>query len=295
MPAARSRLTRQFAIYRQNADSNLYPLEYQRLIPINLAMGGPLTVFHWISGEGSIRLIARGGEPYHKLLWSHMNLQLVELSIVVLANDHNPTILNPDFLALQGIVPREWGWKLAGPPITTPPFATVTYDSGVTVSVETNKLQVVDRSTKVSLSTTKILLITQKYINVLPHVRYTAAGVNFRSFVELEEPDTYIKDHFLKQGPWDNGTHELQAVGLSFTYPLHGGKIGLSLEAGGIINRTAEEEKHRSGIVVSANLHRECTGYPSNQQVSSHLDSLNQDWNTYNTLIDDILKTNAPT
>jgi hypothetical protein len=37
-----------------------------------------------------------------------MTQKLLQFSIVVLATDHNPTILNPGFLRLQKIVPEDW-------------------------------------------------------------------------------------------------------------------------------------------------------------------------------------------
>ena len=121
-----------------------------------------------------------------------MSRKLLQFSIVVLATDHNPTILNPDFLRLQEIVPADWGWDLASPPITTPPFATVQYESGVSISVESNKLQVADN--KITEPTeSKIIAMVKRYVAVIPHVRYTAVGINFRSAVELDDANAYLK------------------------------------------------------------------------------------------------------
>ena len=88
-----------------------------------------------------------------------MNISHFEFSVVVVANDHNPSILNPDFLERQGIVQEGWGWTVMGSAITTPPFATVSYDSGVTVSVESNRLQVTDTSAAVPLRPVKSLTL----------------------------------------------------------------------------------------------------------------------------------------
>lgn len=85
----------------------------------------------------------------------------LEFSVVVVANDHNPTILNPDFLERQQIVPQTWGWKVADPAITTPPFAMVVYDSGVTVSVEPNKLQIPTSLSGVALSPARSLTLPE--------------------------------------------------------------------------------------------------------------------------------------
>lgn len=36
------------------------------------------------------------------------SVDLQELAIVLTAKNHNPSILNPDFLKCSGIIPSEW-------------------------------------------------------------------------------------------------------------------------------------------------------------------------------------------
>ena len=99
-----------------------------------------------------------------------MDISHFEFSLVVVANDHNPTMLNPDFLERQGIVQEGWGWKVVGPAITRPPFATVSFDSQVTVSVEANRLQVTDTPAVGAPQSSKVVDIAQKYVEVLPGI-----------------------------------------------------------------------------------------------------------------------------
>ena len=63
-----------------------------------------------------------------------MEAKLIQFSTVVVGKAHNPTILNPDFLAVNGIVASDWGWEVAET-ITTPPFAVVRYTCGVSVTI----------------------------------------------------------------------------------------------------------------------------------------------------------------
>jgi hypothetical protein len=44
-----------------------------------------------------------------------------DLTLVVVARNHNPTILNPDFLKSTHIVPEHW--ELAAPPFCVEPVA----------------------------------------------------------------------------------------------------------------------------------------------------------------------------
>lgn len=214
----------------------------------------------------------------------------LEFSVVVVANDHNPTILNPDFLERQQIVPEAWGWKVAGPAITTPPFATVSYDRGVTVSVEPNRLQVADASASGGPQSSKVVDIARRYAEILPHVRYSAVGINFRSLAENTKPDGFLKDLFLKSGPWDSEVHKLQAVGFKLVYPLNEGRLTLTLDKGIVIQGQEGESKKQSGVLSYANFHRDCHGYPTANEVFQHLDNAEQDWVAYQGILSDFLK-----
>ena len=219
-----------------------------------------------------------------------MDISHFEFSVVVVANDHNPTILNPDFLERQGIVQESWGWKVMGPAITTPPFARVSYDSGVTVSVESHRLQVTDTSATGGPQSSKVVGIARRCVEVLPHVRYSAVGINFRSLVEHADVDAFLKAHFLKSGVWDSAAHPLQTVGLKLVYPLDGGRVILSLDGGTVTQRVDEESKQLSGILIYANFHRNCHDYPSKDQVLEHLGNTEKDWVAYQIMVSDILK-----
>jgi hypothetical protein len=218
-----------------------------------------------------------------------MIIRHLEFSVVVVANDHNPTILNPDFLDRQEIVPAAWGWKVAGPPITTPPFATVSYDSGVTVSVEPNKLQVTDKSARGGPQSSKVVNIARKYVEVLQHVRYLAVGINFRSLAEHTEADVFLKDRFLKSGPWDSAVHKLQGIGLKLVYLLEGGRLILSLDSGIVIESSEGQSQQIHGVLAYANFHRDCHGYPTATQVIGHLGNAEKDWTTYQNILSDLL------
>lgn len=210
-----------------------------------------------------------------------MNFRPQEFSIVIVATDCNPTILNPDFLARQEIVPDEWDWKVSGSPITTPPFATVAYDSGVTVSVETNKFQVVDGLPDRMPDTSQIPKIARKYIEVLPHVRYSGVGHNFKGFAEIADPQSFLQERFLKKGVWVSKDYPLMGVSLKFAYPLDGGRINLALDGAIFEDRSGDEPKQLDGVLVQANYHRDCSGYPSYEQVIRHLEHAKNDWTLF--------------
>ena len=219
-----------------------------------------------------------------------MSGKLLQFSIVVLATDHNPTILNPDFLRLQEIVPADWGWDLASPPITTPPFATVPYESGVSISVESNKLQVADNKVT-EPSESKIVAMVKRYVEVVPHVRYTAVGINFRFAIELDDADAYLKAQFLKDGAWDSEENPMKSVGLKFVYPVTTGRLVLSIDSG-IVETVVDERVHQKPVIIAnANFHRDLdtTKLPTSEQVPNYLDEAPGDWDRFSRLVSDML------
>ena len=131
-----------------------------------------------------------------------MKQTLAEYSIVILANHHNPTILNPDFLLRTGIVNENFGWQLMAMPITTPAISTVQYDSNVAFTLEPVKLQISDTSGN-PIQNSKIAEIASNYVKSLPHVEYTVLGINFTMTSTVKHVSKFLIERFLKEGEWN--------------------------------------------------------------------------------------------
>lgn len=212
-----------------------------------------------------------------------MSTTLVQISTVVMGDTHNPSILNPDFLVAQGIVPRAWGWDLADT-FTTPPLSLVRYKNGVTVTVEANKLQVVDPIVEGDVERTKAAALSAAYVAALPHVHYTAVGINFQSIIETNSPDDFVKERFLIPDSCDTPERPLYTAGCRLVYVMpDDARVTLSIDAGQATR--ADEGEPRSVILTRANFHRECTNHPGSADVARHLDALAGDWTTYQELL----------
>lgn len=206
-----------------------------------------------------------------------MNLLLSEFSIVIVGEDCNPTILNPDFLKYQSIVPEDWGWKLDAPPITTPGFAMVAYDSGVTIKVEPNRLLVTQIGDASRLSESHIIDIATKYIQCVPHVRYVAVGNNFRGFAPSERPYEFLKARFLRSGPWDDASNPLHDVSLSFIYQHDEARLAITLATIQTVREVDGQSQQMLGLDISGNYHRTCKSYPTDKEVIAHIGKASAD------------------
>ncbi len=213
-----------------------------------------------------------------------MDIKLVQFSIVVVANDHNPSLINPDFLEGEGIINEKWGLKRAGDAITTPPFATVPYEGGITVTVESNKLQVVDQGCEVPAQS-HLPDIIKGYIEVLPHVPYLAIGVNFNGAIDMPDPGTFLKKHFFKEGKWDTDETPLESVGLRFVYSRNEGRVVLTIDP---VHKA--ENKNDEAILANANFHRDCDKEkPAKDQINSFIENIEADWKYYLGLVSNVL------
>lgn len=176
-----------------------------------------------------------------------MSLILVDTAVVVLAQAHNPTILHPYFLSSEKIVPQDW--EPAEPPICTPPFSVLKYRGRFEITAEENKLQFRDSKPDNSVDDVSVENIAERYILSLPHVHYTAVGINFTAFWDFEEPTSFLMERFLQHGPWNEADLTLMAFGLKFVYPVDDAKLNLSVDAG----QRKDGPTERKGIVVRGN------------------------------------------
>jgi hypothetical protein len=224
-----------------------------------------------------------------------MESHILQLSVVIAGAENNPTLLNPDFLRFNNIVPEEWGWTLSAPPLSTPPFAQVMYDCGVAISVDPGKIQIIDSGLAPNVKNTRILDIAKAYVNVLRHVNYSATGLNFTAFIPHDNPGSFLKERFICKGTWDSTSYPLDEVGLRFVYQLEGVKVNVAIDAGEVSSPLADGIQGslapQTSIVANLNFHRDCIGnYPKRvDEVLQHLEWASNDADQFSALMHQIL------
>jgi hypothetical protein len=169
-------------------------------------------------------------------------------SIVVLAEAHNPTILHPAFLHSQGIIPADW--KLAADPVCTPAISVVQFSNQVVFTAEINKLMVRDDASREDTTIPDLVL---KYINVLPHVHYSAVGINLSGYVECQNANMWLINRFLQQGAGNDDKNKPISSALKLTYPVDNGVLNLSCEAGSV--HKVQGQPSVSALLINGNYH----------------------------------------
>ncbi len=100
---------------------------------------------------------------------------LRSVSVVVTAQFHNPSILNPDFLVTNDIVPEDW--KVTDT-LTTPPVSVVRYDNGVEWALDQSRMTVTERAGPDFQDVYHVHEPVIAYVKRLAYVPYRTLGLN---------------------------------------------------------------------------------------------------------------------
>lgn len=120
-------------------------------------------------------------------------VRLHNVSVVVTAEYHNPSILNPDFLVSRGIVPAEW---TVAETLTTPPVSVVKYTNGITWTVDQLRLTVAENCGPEFGSHYKSHALVTTYLKQLPHAPYRGLGLNCQVSKLHRDPLRWLVERF---------------------------------------------------------------------------------------------------
>lgn len=203
-------------------------------------------------------------------------LQPQILTIVIVAHNHNPTILNPDFLYRNKIVPDDW--KKAEDPICTGPLARVIFQNGIAIEAQFDKLLFREADTAAIPEKTPLGQIAVRYVDTLPHVTYGPVGINPHGYVECDSEEQmrlFLTSTLLSDGPWREVGDEPPHAGVRLVYKIGDCRCALSIEEARV--RSGEGANEKPALLFKANFHREVTG-PSQDQKLDYLRTVIRDW-----------------
>ena len=185
--------------------------------------------------------------------------------MVLAAKNHNPTVLNPDFLRFNEIVPKEW--ELETPPLCLEPVAQVAYQNGVTIIAQPQRVSFSQSITNEGKDL-RIPAIATKYAAVLPHVNYTAVGINPTGHIDFgedaEETRRFVMNKFLQQAEWLNFGKGPARASIKLTLPLDKWLFNISVEEGLV---QMPGRKSSRVVVFAGNFHADVRGESANERV----------------------------
>jgi hypothetical protein len=101
-------------------------------------------------------------------------------SLVIVANQHNPTVISENFLISSGIIESAEAIDRNNL-VITPAVSQVFLKEGIKISVEPNKMTIHQEDIGDG-----VYEIGRKYCESLPHIKCTAIGINFELALDQE-------------------------------------------------------------------------------------------------------------
>ncbi|MDJ0598834.1 MAG: hypothetical protein QNJ37_08355 [Crocosphaera sp.] len=169
-------------------------------------------------------------------------LEVQELAIVIIAQNYDPSLLNPSLLIGSGIIEKDW--KLLREPIVNNNGSQLLFENGITLVGQPGRLTLVEAIGRKASTETELENLSRRYVDLLPEIDYQSVGLNFRGYIKFEEPEEARKQFFktlLAPGDWQSmGTAPVQA-GLNLAYTFEEKQLNLSINEAKLNLRESEE------------------------------------------------------
>lgn len=108
-------------------------------------------------------------------------IRLVEVSIVLVGEDNDPSIINRDFLDRFGILVGER--EVVQPTFSTPMFSQVTFSDGLSVASAPNVVMFSQSASDLDVDDVVIPDVATRYMAAVPNVHYSGYTINLTGFV----------------------------------------------------------------------------------------------------------------
>ena len=201
------------------------------------------------------------GEPdvsNHEPQWN-----MVEFSMVIVAQSHNPSILNTDFLLHNGIVGEHW--QPREDCLTSPMLSRVAFNGGL--AVHADPIRVVFEQSGDALAADALVCASaaKGYLKTVPHVHYIAIGMNSKCVLR-NLPLHRVSDVLRSSGSWTTFKSVAPSFELKAIYEMGDKRVTLDIE----------ERSHESEPITTfrANIHRDIDEPNQQMRLNSMLSAL---------------------
>ncbi len=178
---------------------------------------------------------------------------LVELSVVLVANQNDPSILNPDFLRYNGIVDK--ALNLKEPSISTSVFSQVMFEGDIAVRAEPHRFVFEQKGEPLAEDACVAPELARRFVQTVTHTSYSAVGINARSFRSPTGSSRYtVADTLLDDSKWMSFRDVRPDVHLKAVYGCEGRRI--TLDVGGV-SAKMEDGAMSHGLLFQVNIHRD--------------------------------------
>jgi len=216
-----------------------------------------------------------------------IDIALVEISVVLVANWNDPSILNPDFLRHNGIVDSGLQLNEKEVPISTPVLSQAIFEGGIGVRAYPNRFVFEQKGEGLNEIECPIPGIASRFVRTVSHVPYNAIGINIISLKSAKAGMDYnVSNALIDSGKWMTFKDIPPNVDLKAIYNYESRRI--TLEVRGVIDNRGNDSIERHGLWFHANIHRdirEINQERRNTRILSILDTWKDDISDFRNLV----------
>ena len=201
--------------------------------------------------------------------------ELIELSVVLVATSNNPSIINPDFLLHNDIVREDL--VLAGDAVSTPVYSQVSYQGGLAVRADPERVVFVHSASGPILSDADSPRMAARYVQAVPHVPYRAVGINPKLYVGLAETRVAkVADLLRRRGAWLTFEDSEPDVRIGAIYSFSSRRVTIEALSSA---QSYSINKQTHGLGFQANVHHDLDQTSSKARIEA-FDSIIHGWRT---------------
>ena len=173
--------------------------------------------------------------------------RLHSISVMIIAEHHNPSMLNKSFLLSENIVPSDWSDDEF---VTTSDMAFVKYPNGITLFVDQNRLVFSKEmdSPITQIDNSQIYDLTSKYVGKQSDIPYKKLGLNYAISIIRDNPKQWLTKQFANPKFHDQNLH----VQSKFVIPLADSTLNLTFQDGAVPRSGKNVD---NGIRIGCNFH----------------------------------------
>lgn len=199
------------------------------------------------------------------------DVTLIALAVVLITENIDPLMINPDFLRHNGIVDAKL--RTEQPPISMPMFSQVVFEGGLAVVAEPNRYLFMQRGEALT-EDVAIPDIVKRFLERVPHPAYKAVGINPAGFRPLDDASKGVATALIEGGKWMAFENVSPVVSLRAVYACEDRQITMDVQDA---RKPEPDGSELSGLRFEANIHRDITETDQGQR-SARLMSILSGW-----------------
>ncbi len=182
-------------------------------------------------------------------------LYLRSVSSVLLAQQHNPSIINPEFLRANRIAGEDWKVEKT---VSSSPLAKTIYKNGISCLVELSRCVVTQEIKGSFRDRYEAFDAARQYALALKHTPYSAVGLNWHLHFPITGSKAWLSTRFLRPDAWPATHADLHTLQLQFKFRIKDGFCTYAIAE----ERTGSNGGRQEVISVNCNFHFDLSADP---------------------------------